>query len=95
MRCTPFLISDVVYSICTYLQKNWKIRNPRDVDKIIYDSNMNLGKVVTKNAFGFLKNKWKFLKHFNYKVDRASPIIVVCCVFHNYCEMRGALELGL
>ncbi len=42
-----------------------------------------------------MKNRWKFLKHFNYKVDRASPIIDVCRVFHNYCEMWGASELGL
>ncbi len=44
--------------------------------------------MFTENAFDSLKN------HFNYKVDRTSPIIVVCRVFHNY-EMWGALELGL
>jgi len=69
--------------------------NPTNVDKIRYDPNMNLGKVVRENAFGFLKNKWKFLKHFNYKVDKTSLIIVVCCVFHNYCEILNALEFGL
>ncbi len=69
--------------------------NPTNVDKIRYDPNMNLGKVVRENAFGSLKNKWKFLKHFNYRVDKTSPIIVVCCVFHNYCEILGALEFGL
>jgi hypothetical protein len=95
MRCTPFLIGDVTYSIRTYLQKNWKICNPTNVDKIIYDFNINLGKVATENAFGSLKNRWKILKHFNYRVDRASPIIVVCCVFHNCYEMWGALKLGL
>jgi hypothetical protein len=87
MRCTPFLIGDVAYTIHTYLQNNWRIRNPMDVDKIGYDPNMNLGKVVRENAFGSLKNRWKILKHFNYRVDRASPIIIVCCVFHNYCEI--------
>jgi hypothetical protein len=95
MKCTPFLIGDVTYSIRTYLKKNWKIRNPIDVEKIRYGSNMNLRKVVIENAFGSLKNRWKILKHFNYRVDRASPIIIVSCVFHNYCVMWGALELGL
>ncbi len=65
------------------------------MDKIRYDSNMNLGKVVIKNAFGFLKNRWRILKHFNFKIDKASPITIVCCVLHNYCEMWGAPKLGL
>ncbi len=64
------------------------------MDKIRYDSNMNSGKVVIENAFDFLKNRWRILKHFNSRVDRASPITFVCCVLHNYCEMWGASELG-
>jgi hypothetical protein len=38
---------------------------------------------------------WKILKHFNSKVDRASPLIVFCCVLHKYCEIWGSSELGL
>jgi predicted Ser/Thr protein kinase len=70
MRCIPFLIGDVVYPIHTYLKIIWKARNPRDVNKISYDSNMNLRRVVMENAFGSLKNKWRILKHFNSKVDK-------------------------
>ncbi len=83
MRCIPFLIGDVAYSIYTYLQKNWKTCNPTNVDKIIYDSNMNSRKVVIENAFDYVKNRWRILKHF----DKTSLITIVCCVFHNYCEM--------
>ncbi len=32
---------------------------------------MNSGKVVIENAFDFLKNRWKILKHFNSRVDKA------------------------
>jgi hypothetical protein len=53
------------------------------LDKIIYDSNMNSRKVVIENAFGYVKNRWRILKHF----DKTSLITIVCCVFHNYCEM--------
>jgi hypothetical protein len=91
MKCIPFLIDDVVYSICTYLQKNWKTYNPLDVNNIRYDSNMNSRRVVIENAFGSLKNRWKILKHF----DKTSLITIACCVFHNFCEMWGALEFGL
>jgi hypothetical protein len=65
------------------------------VDKIKYDFNMNLGKVVMENAFGSLKNRWRILKHFKFKIDKASPITIVCCVLHNYCEIWGAPRLGL
>jgi hypothetical protein len=62
------------------------------VDKIKYDSNMNSRRVVIENAFGSLKNRWTILKHFKSKVDKASPITIVCCVLHNYCEMWGVLK---
>jgi len=32
---------------------------------------------------------------FYSRIDRTSPIIVACCVLHNYCEMWGAPKLGL
>ncbi len=91
MRCILFLIDDVAYSICTYLQKNWKTCNPLDVNKIRYDSNMNSKRVVIENEFGFLKNRLENLKHF----DKTTLITIACCVFHNYCEMWGAPKLGL
>jgi hypothetical protein len=53
---------------------------------------MNSWKVVIENAFGSLKNKREILKHFNSIVNKTSPIIVVYCVLHNYCEMWGVLK---
>jgi hypothetical protein len=95
MTFAPFLIGDATYPNRTYLQKNFKTHIHVNVDKIRYNSNMNLGKVVIENAFGSLKNRWRILKHFNFKVDKASSITIVCCVLHNYCEMWGAPKLGL
>jgi hypothetical protein len=53
---------------------------------------MNSRKVVIKNTFGSLKNKWCILRQFNLTIVRAIKVIVVCCVFHNYCFKWGALE---
>jgi len=53
---------------------------------------MNSRRVVIKNAFVSLIGRWKILKHLNSKVDKASLIIIACCVLHNYCEMWGAPE---
>ncbi len=62
------------------------------MDKIRIDSNMNSRRVVIENAFGYLKSRWRILKHFNFRDDKTTPIIIVCCVLHNYCEMWDALE---
>ncbi len=53
---------------------------------------MNSEKVVIEYAFGSLKNRWKILKHFNSIVNKTLPIIVACCVLHNYYEMWGVPE---
>jgi hypothetical protein len=56
---------------------------------------MNSRKVVIKNVFGSLKNKWRILRHFNLTVVRATIVIVACCVLHNYCFKWGAPKLNL
>jgi hypothetical protein len=87
-----YIIGDVMYLIWPYLHKNWKTYFAFDVDKHIYDSSMNSRRVVIKNAFGSLKNKWRMLKHFNSRVDRATRVVVACYVLHNYCFEWGAFE---
>ncbi len=63
------------------------------MDKQRDDFSMNSRRVIIKNAFGSLKNRWRILRHFNSKVERATRV-VVCCVLHNYCLEWGACELG-
>ncbi len=87
-----YIIGDVMYLIQPYLHKNGKTYNALDVDKHMYDSSMNSRRVVIKNAFGSLQNKWRMLKHFNSRVDRATRVVVACYVLHNYCFKWGGLE---
>ncbi len=56
---------------------------------------MNTRRVVIKNAFGSLKNKWINLTHFNSRIDIRVPISVACCVIHNYYERWNCFELKL
>jgi hypothetical protein len=46
-----YIVRDVTYLIRPYMDKNWKTCNALDVDKHIYDYNMNLGRSIIKNAF--------------------------------------------
>ncbi len=87
VKSTPYIIGDLAYPIWTYLQKNWKTKNLIDVNKIRYDSSMNKGKVVTKNAFDSLKSRWRILRQFNSKVDNIAKVAITCCLFHNFCEI--------
>jgi len=87
-----YIIGDVMYLIWPHLHKNWKTYFAFDVDKHIYDSSMNSRRVVIKNASGSLKNKWRMLKHFNSRVDRATRVVVTCYVLHNYCFEWSAFE---
>jgi hypothetical protein len=92
MRCTPYLIGDSVYPIHSSLQKNFKTHNVEDINKRKFDSSMNSRRVVIENAFGSLKTRWKILKHFNSRVDRATKVTIVYCVLHNYFELCGEPE---
>ena len=77
MRCIPYLIADSAYLICLYLMKNWKASN--DVQKKRFDNAMNSRRVAIENAFGTLKNRWRILRHFNSRIDKAARVIVACC----------------
>jgi hypothetical protein len=54
---------------------------------------MNSRRVIIKNVFGSLKNKWRIMKNLNDCVNRALPITITC-VLHNYCEMRKFKKPG-
>jgi hypothetical protein len=87
----PYLIDDSMYPIRTYLMKNYRSKNVVDVyheDKKQFDRAMNRRRVAIENAFAALKDRWKILKNFPNKVDKAVAKTLACCIHHNFCEMR-------
>ena len=54
---------------------------------------MNFGRLAIENAFGTLKNRWRILRHFNFRIDRDAMIIVACCWLDNYYELWNEVEL--
>ncbi len=42
---------------------------------------MDKGKIVIKNDFKLVNNRWWIQKHFNLKVDRVAKV-ATCCVLH-------------
>jgi hypothetical protein len=47
---------------------------------------------VIEMVFGSLKIRWRILKNFTCRVDKATRTTVACCWLHNYCELRNLLE---
>lgn len=43
--------------------------------------------MIFENVFGFLKNWWRILKIFNSNVKKVLVVVIIYCVFQNYCEM--------
>ena len=90
MRVRPYLLADAGYPSREYMLRNFK---PADgnVDKIRFDLQMNVGRVLVENAFGLLKGRWKILKRANCSVLRLPKVVVACCVLHNFCQL---MEVG-
>ncbi len=59
----------------------------------MFNQQMNVGRVSIENAFGILKNRWRILHCINACVDQALEILMACCVFHNYHQLKDYQHL--
>ena len=55
-----------------------------------YNYRVSRAKIVTENAFGQLKARWRRLsKQNDMSVERVPTIIAACCILHNMCEVHS------
>ena len=57
-----------------------------------FDSAINSNRITIENAFGALKNRWRILRRFKSRVDKAARVTIACYWLHNYCEVRNEAE---
>jgi hypothetical protein len=62
-----------------------------NIDKIRFDLQRNVRRILVENAFGLLNDRWRILKHANYSVFRLPKVVAVCCVLHNFYQL---MEVG-
>jgi len=67
-KIKPYLLINVGYANQNYLLCNFKSIDG-NLDKIMFDQQMNVGKVNIENVFGILKNRWRILHCINACVD--------------------------
>ena len=56
----------------------------------IFDKRLSRARIVSENAFGRLKARWRqLLKQNDRSVSNIPNIIMACCILHNICEIHG------
>ncbi len=88
LKIKLYLFGDVGYASWNYLLCNFKLVNG-NLDKIMFDQQINVGRVSIENAFGILKNRWRILHCINAHVDQAPRILMACCVFSQLLSIEG------
>lgn len=55
-----------------------------------YNYRVSRARIVTENAFGQLKARWRRLsKQNDMSVERVPTIVTACCILHNMCEVHS------
>lgn len=49
----------------------------------LYNDKHSKTRCVIENTFGFLKNRFRCLTKLEVNLEKATPIIVACCILHN------------
>jgi len=57
--------------------KNWKV--PNNLLKKKFDNSMKSERIVIKQEFDTLKNRWRILKNFESRLNRVARITIACC----------------
>ncbi len=88
LKIKPYLLGNVSCASRYYLSHNFKLVHG-NLDKIMFDQQMNVGKISIENVFGILKNRQRILHCISACVYQSPEIVVPCCVLHNYDQLMG------
>jgi hypothetical protein len=85
LEIEPYLF---VNAIQTYLLCNFKLVD-ENLDKIVFDRQLNVERVNIENIFANFKNRWRILHYINASIDKVFETMVICYVLHNYYQLMG------
>lgn len=84
-----FLVGDSAYPICTWLMKPFPFSANLTPAQRSYNYHLSSARIVTENAFGRLKARWRRLyKRNDMNIEKVPCIITACCILHNICEVH-------
>lgn len=85
-----YIIGDSAYPLSTFLIKPFdhNVSLSEDVKRFNYC--ISRARILSENAFGRLKARWRrLMKQNDMLIERVPTIIAACCILNNICEIHG------
>ena len=87
----PFLVGDSAYPLSTWLMKPFPHGSTLTDNQKNFNYRLSRARIVSENAFGRLKARWRrLMKQNDMEAHHIPNIIVACCILHNVCEIHGS-----
>ena len=86
----PFLVGDSAYPLNTWLIKPFPHNSVLTSKQRKFNYLISRARIVSENAFGRLKARWRrLLKQNDMDVFNVPRVVLACCILHNICEIHG------
>ena len=85
-----FLVADSAYPLSTWIMKPFPHNSSLSAAQRTFNYRLSRARIVSENAFGRLKARWRrLLKQNDMSIANIPNIIIACCILHNVCEVHG------
>lgn len=83
----PLILGDSAYGLSNFLMRPYVDRGHLTQSQSKFNTLLSKTRVVTENAFGRHKGRFRCLaKRLELSVENCCIITSACCVLHNFCE---------
>ena len=84
------ILGDSAYPLLNWLMKPFPHKGALTQGQKKYNYKLSSARVVSENAFGRLKARWRCLsKRIDVAPENIPVLIIACCTLHNICEIHG------
>ena len=86
----PLLIADSAYPLLPWLLKPFASNISLTSKQNNFNYHLSRARIVSENAFGRLKARWRrLIKQNEMNVTNVPNVVVACCILHNMCEIHA------
>ena len=86
----PLLLSDCAYPMTLWQVKPFSFTLNLTEREKLFNKHLSSARVIVEQAFGVLKGRFRILlKRMDIGLEYSVKTIIICCVLHNICQLRG------